>query len=171
MKKKILIYLQIIVLVLLIILSIIFIPEADMTNFQTLSDCSSYLEDWTASTVSSSTYYDVLPDFIHTQNRNPCRNTGCYLCSLQRCYTVICKQLRQYSHGRQCRSFKYRGLCMGVDECIFPGCSDIYESEYRCRKIFKAQPYSIYFMHVCCCNRTDSWKCSVFIRRTSALHL
>ena len=68
MKKKILIYLQIIVLVLLIILSIIFIPEADMTNFQTLSDCSSYLEDWTASTVSSSTYYDVLPDFIHTQN-------------------------------------------------------------------------------------------------------
>lgn len=68
MKKKILIYLQIIVLVLLIILSIIFIPEADMTNFQTLSDCSSYLEDWTASTVSNSTYYDVLPDFIHTQN-------------------------------------------------------------------------------------------------------
>lgn len=68
MKKNILISLQIIVLVLLVILSIIFIPEADMNNFQTLSDCSSYLEDWTASTVSNSTYYDVLPDFIHTQN-------------------------------------------------------------------------------------------------------
>lgn len=68
MKKNILIYLQITVLVLLIILSVIFIPEADMDNFQTLSDCSSYLEGWTASTVSNSTYYDFLPDFIHTQN-------------------------------------------------------------------------------------------------------
>ena len=67
MRQKHLIYLQITALGLLILLSIIFLPNADMVNFQNLSDCRSYLEDWTASTVSASNHYDTLPDFIHTQ--------------------------------------------------------------------------------------------------------
>lgn len=68
MKKKVLIYSQIAALFLLIILSILFIPDADLDNFQTLRNCRSYLEDWTASTSSGSSHYDILPDFIHTQN-------------------------------------------------------------------------------------------------------